>query len=414
MGDYSRRTVLIGAAVLPLVPSRLLATGDMRMVRDKEIIWRRVMDDLSFEHAYVRQGPSGLSFGGTVLVSEKGAPLRIEYQGDCDDMWQTRKVALAQTYHGSAASLLLEHDGRGTWRRNGATAPDLAGCTDVDLGVSPSTNALPVNRLRLAPGASSTIRAAWVRFPSLDVEVAEQSYQRIADRRYHYRSLASGFEAQVEVDEDGFPTDYAGIWLRLGAGGLARQPSAMHGQPGFAGALVSPGPADDMADVAADFGWLVGGWSADVFDYDPDGEVRTGAGEWWFSWVLEGRAIQDVWISPPRALRCASCAPQTANNRYGTSLRHFDRDEGLWRITWINPVSGAVNALSGRRDGNRIVLLGEGDGDSIRWSFNDISNQSFVWTGERLGKDGTWRKEAEFRLRRIASMRAVSPRQGSV
>lgn len=52
--------------------------------------------------------------------------------------------------------------------------------------------------------------------------------------------------------------------------------------------------------------------------------------------------------------------------------------------------------------------------DSIRWSFSDISDQSFVWTGERLGTDGTGRKEAEFRLRRIVSVRAALPGQGSV
>lgn len=49
--------------------------------------------------------------------------------------------------------------------------------------------------------------------------------------------------------------------------------------------------------------------SGEVFDYDVDGSVRTGTGEWSFSWVLEGRAVQDVWISPQRALRCNSREP---------------------------------------------------------------------------------------------------------
>lgn len=402
MNGLTRRTLLIGTTVLPLIPDTVLEKGDTQMIQEKEIMWRRVMDDLSFEHARVRRGQSGPSFSGTVMIAEKGVPLRIEYQVECDDEWQTRRAIVTQTYRGSTTCLVLEHDGQGAWRRNGVEAADLAGCTDIDLGVSPSTNALPVNRLRLAEGRSRTIRAAWVRFPSLDVEFAEQSYLRLDERRYHYRSLASGFEAEIKFAEDGFPMDYSDIWLRLGEGELAQQSSAESCLPGFAGTLVSPQPSKDMADVASDFGWLVGGWEADVFDYDADGAVRTGTGEWWFSWVLEGRAIQDVWISPQRALRHNGCMPQTANDRYGTSLRHFDREGELWRIIWTNPVSGAVNWLSGRRDRDRIALMGEDDGDAIRWCFNDITEQSFIWTGERLGENGTWRKEAEFRLRRMA------------
>lgn len=371
------------------------------MLQEKEIIWRRVMDDLGFEHAYVRRGKSGPCFGGTVLIAEKGSPLRIDYQVECDEAWRTRVVMIAQAHNGSTRRLTLEHDGQGIWRRNGQEADDLSGCTDVDLGVSPSTNALPVNRLRLEQGQSETIQAAWVRFPSLDVDVAEQTYERLADRRYLYRSLASGFQAEVDVDIDGFPTDYSGIWLRIGESDLARRPSSATCPAGFAEALISHGPADEMADVAADFGWLIGGWIAEVCDYDEGGAVRTGTGEWWFSWVLEGRAIQDVWISPQRALRNGPHGPRAASDRYGTSLRHFDRDEGLWRIAWTNPVSGAVDHLTGRRDGDRIVLTGDNKGDAIRWSFNDITDTSFVWIGERSDQSGDWRREAEFRLRRI-------------
>lgn len=392
----------IGASLLPFVHP-VFGKGVGRVLREKEIIWRRVMDDNSFEHAKVRPGPLGPSFGGTILIAEKGYPLRIDYHVDCDEGWRTRRVELTQSYLGTTGSVLLEHDGLGIWRRDGQLAPGLSGCTDVDLGVSPSTNALPVNRLRLIKGRSEIIRAAWVRFPSLEIEVAEQSYKCLDEGRYLYCSLSSGFQAEVQVDEDGFPTDYAGVWQRLAEGQPARQSSGILGISGFSGALLSPGPAPDMFDVAADFGWLVGGWEAEVFDHNKDGTVRTGSGEWWFSWVLEGRAIQDVWISPPRCARGANVERQAASDRYGTSLRHFDREAGIWRIAWTNPVSGAVNHLSGTRVGNRIVLTAKENGETIRWSFNDISNDSFVWLGERQANGKSWCKEAEFRLRRIAS-----------
>lgn len=364
----------------------------------REIMWRRVMDDLSFELARLAHGPTGPTISGTVLAAEGGSPLRVDYRVVCDQAWRTRTVELTQLHAGQCRTLRLDHDGAGGWLRDGVPAESLDGCSDVDLGISPSTNALPINRLRLEPGRVGAIRAAWVRFPGLEVVPAEQSYERLEEQRYRYRSLTSGFEAEVEVDDDGLPVDYAGIWRRVADGAAAPGDPGGHG---FATALLAAGPSREIGDAASDLGWLVGGWSAEIRDFDPDGRVRKGTGEWWFAWVLEGRAMQDVWISPPRADRALPRRPTMAGDRYGTTIRRVDKRDGSWRITWINPVSGATNHLAGRREGDRILLIGEDDGRTIRWSFSDISADSFTWRGERQDADGAWATEAEFRLRRI-------------
>ncbi|HLY57506.1 MAG TPA: putative glycolipid-binding domain-containing protein [Stellaceae bacterium] len=191
------------------------------MTAAREILWRRTLDGLSFEHLRIGLGTDGPELAGTVLIAEAGMPLRVEYRIACDAAWRTRSVEITQTHAGTLATLRLDHDLAGTWRRNGTAAPDLDGCSDVDLGVSPSTNALPINRLGLPPGGSARIRAAWVLFPGLEVVAAEQDYERLGAARYRYRSVASGFEAAIDVDEEGFPIDYAGIWQRLAAGPIA-------------------------------------------------------------------------------------------------------------------------------------------------------------------------------------------------
>jgi hypothetical protein len=51
---------------------------------------------------------------------------------------------------------------------------------------------------------------------------------------------------------------------------------------------------------------------------------------------------------------------------------------------------------------DRIVLKGkDGDGSSIRWSFNDIQSDSFVWRGETSRDDGkTWVLNEEHYMKR--------------
>ena len=183
--------------------------------REQEVIWREVMDEASFELALIVTGPGGVEITGTVLMAEDGVPLRVDYAIQCNESWSTRRVEVLQSYSGEVRALRLDHDGAGNWTRDGDEAPDLKGCTDVDISVSPSTNALPMNRLGLKVGDSGEIKAAWVRFPSLEVIVAGQGYERLGDRLYRFSNLDDDFRAVIEVDDLGVPIDYADIWQRI-------------------------------------------------------------------------------------------------------------------------------------------------------------------------------------------------------
>ena len=71
----------------------------------------------------------------------------------------------------------------------------------------------------------------------------------------------------------------------------------------FLEALGADGPAADRAGKMDLYGRFVGSWELDVMQIRDDGTQRRRPGEWHFGWALEGRAIQDVWIVPPRGER---------------------------------------------------------------------------------------------------------------
>lgn len=169
--------------------------------------------------------------------------------------------------------------------------------------------------------------------------------------------------------------------------------------PDAAPALIAEAPSPDIAPLDCPYGPLIGAWRVRTIDYGEDGTKHEAQGEWFFFWALEGRAVMDVWISPPRSERGRVDAYA---NRYGTSVRAYDPVRKQWRVTWINPASGAYDTLWARRDGGAIVHEGpDRDGNLMRWTFKHIRERSAHWTGER-SKDGgeTWRLEAEFHLER--------------
>lgn len=149
---------------------------------------------------------------------------------------------------------------------------------------------------------------------------------------------------------------------------------------------------------------LRGDWDVTVVDHLADGTRRTGTGEWHFDWVLEGRAMQDVWISPKRGER-QSVGRTTAFDRYGTTVRYFDPAIDAWRLTWVNPAQNYVATLVGRGQGRDIVQEGTGeDGTRLRWTFSNITADAFSWRGELSVDSGrTWRTAQEMSARRVAS-----------
>jgi DNA/RNA-binding domain of Phe-tRNA-synthetase-like protein len=165
---------------------------------------------------------------------------------------------------------------------------------------------------------------------------------------------------------------------------------------------VSPGRSPTIPGSMDVYGWLVGSWELEVVRYWGVDVVGHGLrGEVHFGWVLEGRAIQDVWIMPRRSDRTGS--EETTQNMYGTTFRMWDPVIQAWRITWKNPAGGHYEEQIGRRIGPDIVQLGiRSNGTPTRWTFAEITKDSFRWLGDALDPDGkTWRPESEFRARRV-------------
>jgi len=158
--------------------------------------------------------------------------------------------------------------------------------------------------------------------------------------------------------------------------------------PSLQAALFAEGPAPDRAGKMALYGWLIGDWEMETRLFAEDGTAAPGHGEIHFGWALQGRAIQDVWILPGAF--------------FGTTLRIYDPGLDAWHILWHDPLKQYYTRQLGRAEGRDIVQLGRDDGGAtIRWSFREITPDSFTWRAERSpdGESG-WRLLAEFRARR--------------
>lgn len=179
------------------------------------IFWQR-LDVPGSEYCIQSQESDGWRCDGTVLVVLDGQPMQVRYRVACDATWQTRAVDITLTEGTRERALQITVDESARWWIDGAERTDLRGCREVDLEVTPATNTLPIRRLGLPIGASETITAAWVRFPSLTILSTAQQYTRLDAHRYRYES--GTYQTEIDVDSSGLVTHYPDGWHRILSG----------------------------------------------------------------------------------------------------------------------------------------------------------------------------------------------------
>src|SRR5205823_14972366 len=91
--------------------------------------------------------------------------------------------------------------------------------------------------------------------------------------------------------------------------------------------LGSANPNPSIGEEAQTFDRLVGTWDAEFTFYRDGGKVYHRKGELHFGWVLDGRAVQDLWIAYPMA--------DHKEREIGTTIRFFDTSLKQWRIVFV-------------------------------------------------------------------------------
>ena len=159
--------------------------------------------------------------------------------------------------------------------------------------------------------------------------------------------------------------------------------------------LYAKGPMPEMREKLMLFGQFVGDWDILEDRYlQPDGTWAVSRGVLHWGWILDGRAVQDVWMSIDEKTGKTIAE--------GTTVRFYDQKIDAWHSVWISPTQRVVKTFVARQVGGEIVLEGRtAEGYPVKWIFSEITADSFRWRSEETRDNGkTWTLKEEMQIRR--------------
>ncbi len=176
--------------------------------------------------------------------------------------------------------------------------------------------------------------------------------------------------------------------------------------PGLVSAkgIVADGQAEDTPTELQQFGQFIGTWKCTSFSRGRDKSWQPNPWEntWTWYWVLDGHAIQDVWVGSPDS-------PPGWNA--GTNIRIYDEAAQRWRMAWTTTLSKQFDFYEAEPvDGNMVMqgdipARGQRPAHSARITFHEITDTSFSWKYEAAmaAQPESYAEQARLQCRRSES-----------
>jgi len=182
----------------------------------KNLLWTG-REYYSLENCLVDINGDGVDINSVIVGFYHNIIYRVEYKIKATQLWETIFVEIFGQYKNQQHRFMFEGDGTGNWIVNGKVDKNFEGCIDIDIPLTPFTNTLPINRLKISPNREQQIKVIYCDLLQGKFTAVNQKYIRRSDSIYHYQNVPNDFEADIEVDAQGFVVDYPQLFVRTAA-----------------------------------------------------------------------------------------------------------------------------------------------------------------------------------------------------
>ena len=185
------------------------------MQSEPEILFWRRTDVTGLERLALTISADAVLAEATVICVEEGG-FRLDHRWRLTPDWRALTLDVERWGPAERTRLNLERTDGG-WSVDGVRRADLDGAEEPDLSVTPFCNTFPIRRSPAGAGESLTLDTCFVDGAAMTVARSRQRYDRLGPDRLRYvdLGLSAGFEADLQVDDQGLVQRYQHLFERV-------------------------------------------------------------------------------------------------------------------------------------------------------------------------------------------------------
>ncbi len=179
----------------------------------KNILWTGIKYN-SQENCILINTDKGSEVNSSIIGISANLFYKIEYRISINQYWETVYFEIKSQLYNTVELIDFRKEGKDCWYVNGQPDEKFNGCIDIDISLTPFTNTLPINRLKLSEKEDEQIKVLYIDVLGRKIMPVIQKYTKLSSTEYKYENVPNDFESFISVDDLGLVVKYPGLFER--------------------------------------------------------------------------------------------------------------------------------------------------------------------------------------------------------
>lgn len=179
----------------------------------KTLIWQGIAFQ-SLEYFSLKENDKDIQVTSKIIGCYESKIYTVAYQLTIDPDWNIRGFTIESEIN-TIKNILTGKKNENEWEINNVINPDFRDFSFIDISLTPFTNTLPINKLKLAENDTREIKVIYIDILNNLIKPVAQQYTKIAPYTYHYDNLQTDFKSDILVDGNGLVVNYPQLFDKI-------------------------------------------------------------------------------------------------------------------------------------------------------------------------------------------------------
>lgn len=179
----------------------------------KTLIWQGIAFQ-SIEYFNLKENDKDIQVTSKIIGCYENKMYAVDYKLIIDSDWNIQEFMIESEIN-TIKNTLTGKKYQEEWEINNVVNLDFKGFNFIDISLTPFTNTLPINNLKLAENDTQQIKVIYIDVLNNLVKPVTQQYTRTAPYTYHYDNLQTDFKSDILVDDHGLVVNYPKLFDKI-------------------------------------------------------------------------------------------------------------------------------------------------------------------------------------------------------